>query len=268
MAKFDSNPKPDVLPPANVPSFWFAPPAGLTRDAGVNRFVWDLRYPAPLALPYSYWGTMLDYTEYTLTDHAIPSDTPLRQPMGPLVVPGKYTVELQAGGQTLRQSLTVDLDPRVKASQADLVDQRDLALDVARGMKSSYDGFHQVSALHKTLTEAQKGWNGPESKKIKEAAAALEKKIDAVETGSKTAPGFGPVNRDLARLIVSVESADIRPAETVRASVQQTCSALDKAVVLWKQLNDQDIPTFNAMLDAGKAGTLPAVSVSAAGCKP
>ena len=83
-------------------------------------------------------------------------------------------------------------------------------------MKSSYDGFHQVSTLHKTLTEAQKGWNGPESKKIKEASAALEKKIDAVETGSKTAPGFGPVNRD-RRGDVSVESADMRPAETVRA---------------------------------------------------
>ena len=42
-----------------------------TKAAGVNRFAWDLRYPAPLTLPYGYYGNLLEYTEYTLADHAI-----------------------------------------------------------------------------------------------------------------------------------------------------------------------------------------------------
>ena len=117
MAKFDSNPKPHDAAAGQRAPLLVRASGRLDQGRRGNRFVWDLRYPAPQALPYGYWGTMLDYTEYTLTDHAIPTDTPLRQPMGPLVAPGKYTVELQAGGQTLRQSLTVELDPRVKASR-------------------------------------------------------------------------------------------------------------------------------------------------------
>ena len=47
------------------------------------------------------------------------------------------------------------------------------------------------------------------------------------------------MNRELARLIFSVESADIRPAEAVRAAVQQNCDALDKDLASWRQLNEQ-----------------------------
>ena len=79
-----------------------------------------------MTLPYGYDGKLLEYTEYTLADHAVPGLTPRQQPRGPLVVPGKYTVELRYAGQTLRQPLTIELDPRVTASQSDLTEQRDL----------------------------------------------------------------------------------------------------------------------------------------------
>ncbi len=131
----------------------------LTKAAGVNRFVWDLRYPPPLTLPYGYYGDLLEYTEYTLADHAVPGLTPRQQPRGPLVVPGKYTVELRYAGQTLRQPLTIELDPRVQASQSDLTEQRDLALKISRGMKSSYDAYQHVAALRKELAERQKAMN-------------------------------------------------------------------------------------------------------------
>ena len=127
--------------PANAPSYWFAPEFTLPKAAGVNRFVWNLRYPSPPSLPYGYYGKLLEYTEYTLADHAIPGLTPRLQPRGPLVLPGTYTTELRVGGQTLRQSLTLELDPRVHASRADLLDQLDLAKRISRGMKASSDAF-------------------------------------------------------------------------------------------------------------------------------
>ncbi len=85
----------------------------------------------------------------------------------------------------------------------------------------------------------------------------MNKKIDAVENGTHTAPGFGPINRELARLIYSVESADMRPADTVRAAIQQSCDALDKALMLWSQLNAQDAPAFNATLAENKRRPYP-----------
>ena len=265
VAQFSSEAKPADFLPANAPDYWFAAPATLPKAAGVNRFAWDLRYPPPLALPYGYYGELLDYVEYTLPDHAIAGQTPRVQPQGPLVVPGAYTLELRAAGHTLRQPLTIELDPRVHASQSDLVDQFDLAQDITRGMKASHDAYLQAAALRKDLAERQKALTGDE---LKQAAAALDKKIDALEKGTRTAPGFGPVNRDLARLISSVESADIRPAETVRAAVQQNCDALDKDLASWRQLNEQELASFNALLGEAKLPPLAPVSaIASSGCK-
>ncbi|HKD86700.1 MAG TPA: hypothetical protein VKB58_18270 [Terriglobales bacterium] len=267
IASYSSDPKPVELPPANAPEYWFAPPSALTKSAGMNRFVWDLRYPAPPTLPYGYFGQLLEYTEYTLADHAVPGLTPRVQPQGPLVPPGKYTLELRAGGETLRQTLTLELDPRVHASQADLVDQRDLALQVSRGMKASYDAFHQAESLRAALSERQKSLTASETQKAKETADALAKKLDAAQKGTRAAPGFGPVNRDLARLIFSIESADMLPGDTVRGAVEQNCQSLARDLAQWQQLNAQDIPALNAMLSETKAPALPVSNVSTQGCK-
>lgn len=256
------------LPPPNVPEYWFAPPPALPKAAGVNRFVWDLRYPAPPSLPYGYFDELLRYTEYTLADHAVPGLTPRQQPRGPLVVPGKYTLELSDGRQKLRQSLTIGLDPRVQASQSDLLAERDLALQIGRGMKSSYDAYYQVTALRDALAERKKTAKAEEQKSIQEAAAPLEKKVDALLKGSEADPGFGPVNRDLTRLLSSVESADMRPADTVRSAVQGSCNALDKNLSNWRQMNQQDIPSLNSVLAQSHATPLPIVSANASGCKP
>ena len=95
----------------------------------------------------------------------------------------------------------------------------------------------------------------------------MEKKIEAVEKGPKPAPGFGPVNRDLGRLIFSVENADMRPAQAVQAAVQQSCDALDKDLPKWKQLNEQDIKSFNEALAKSTVPALPIASGTMTGCK-
>jgi hypothetical protein len=269
VARYSSEAKPATYLPANAPNYWFAPDATLPKVAGVNRFVWNLRYPPPLSLPYGYSGKLLEYTEYTLADHAVPGLTPRVQPRGPLVVPGKYTIELRVGGQTLRQPLTVELDPRVHASPKDLSDQLDLAHRISQGMKASSDAFYQVAELRKALGERKDALKQSASQQTTDAIANFEKKIDAVDKGTKRAPGFGPVNRDLSRLIFSVESADMAPADTVHSSVLQSCDALDKDLANWKLLNEQDLAAFNEVLAANKQAPLPILTgVGSTGCKP
>ena len=135
-------------------------------------------------------------------------------------------------------------------------------------MKSSFDAFHQIDDLRKALDDRQKAMSGADAEKAKPVADALGKKLDAVEKGTRSAPGIGPVNRDLARLIFSVESADMRPADTVKEAVQQNCNALDEDLAQWQQVNQQDVSTFNSFLAAAKLAPLPVASVSMAGCKP
>jgi photosystem II stability/assembly factor-like uncharacterized protein len=245
------------LPLPNVPDYWFAPLEALPKAAGLNRFVWDLRYPPPMALPYSYYGNLLGYTEYTFADHAVPGETPREQPQGPLVVPGNYVIELSVAGKSVRQPLVVKPDPRLTVSAADLQAQLDLMQQIARGMAASYEGYHQVETLRAALKERQKKLD----KNLQEAAEEIEKKLDAIDKGTKTAPGFGPANRDLTRLASSAQSADTRPADTVRTVVEARCKSLDEDFAQWRDINARYLAVFNGKLGSLRLPLFPVAEV-------
>ena len=65
------------------------PPRRPGTKAGLNRFVWDMKYPGPTKLDYGL---------------APPRPKPLvpdpENPPGPTVVPGSYGVDLDVGGKT------------------------------------------------------------------------------------------------------------------------------------------------------------------------
>jgi hypothetical protein len=207
--RLSSNDKTPELPLPNVPGYWFRPDDPLPAAAGWNRLVWDLR-GAPLdALPYSYGGTLLEYTEYTLADHAIPGQTPRRQPLAPIVPPGTYTLALTVNGETYRQSLTVRQDPRVPVAQADLDAQWELERKMMQAMKTSYKAYYEAVALQN-----------------KAADEAKKKQFDAVIKGTAKAPGVGPVNRDLARMMSSLQGGDVLPSNTVREAIDAKLKAL------------------------------------------
>src|SRR5262249_37783151 len=152
------------------------------------------------------------------------------------------------------------------ASSQDLSQQRDLGLKIVRGMQSSYDCYGQVAALHKAMTEHKEILQSSDAG-TKDAVEQINKKIEALEKGTKTAPGFGPVNRDLGRLLFSVENADMRPAQTVQGGVQQLCDVLSNDLIKWQQINEQDISALNAKASNGKTPALPRIAVATSGCK-
>ena len=229
--KFSGTAVEPYLPLPNVPEYWFAKPQSVNASAGLHRFIWDLRDEAPKALPASYSGPILQYTEYTLADHAIPSETPRQQPMGPLVAPGNYSVEFTAAGQTFREPLIVKLDPRVHASQGDLEEQLQVARRIVTGMAASYEEFQQLKTLTDALEQIRR------AQKVE--TADVDKMLKTVSEGSKESPGPGSINRDLGRLLFGVESGDQRPTEPQLQAVDAECNALSKNIALWKDFNDQ-----------------------------
>lgn len=221
------------LPLPNVPEYWFAKTTSVDGGAGLHRFVWDLRYDSPKALPASYFGPILQYTEYTLADHAIPHETPRQQPQGPLVAPGDYTVEFTANGQTEKQSLHVAIDPRVSASQSDLEEQLAVARRLVNGMSVSFDVYHAVDKLSEEAKERRKTQPNASAEIEK-----IEKQAKTIQEGTHDAPGMGPINRDLTRLLDSVEGGDQRPTEPQMQAVSEACAALDKALAQWSALTE------------------------------
>ncbi|MCU1284326.1 MAG: hypothetical protein JWO13_676 [Acidobacteriales bacterium] len=246
--------------PMNVPGYWFMDPAVLSKAAGHNRFVWDMRYEPPKTMRYSYYGNRLDYIEYTLADHAIPGETPREQPLGPLVTPGEYTVALTVGGQTYKQPLTITLDPRVHVSQADLVLQLNAEKSISAQMAATYDGSDQVTALRTAITDRQTQLaKNPAAKDAADAIKALDERAMLVADGSRTELGLGPLNRELARLATMIESGDARPASALQASVDQSCEQLGKRLASWHELNGQ-IASVNSTLQKYSVAALPVAS--------
>ena len=106
------------------------------RAAGMHRFTWDLHYPPAPGSRNAY------------PIAATPHDT-APAPTSPWVVPGTYTVALTANGKTYTQPLTVEMDPRVKTSAADL--QQQFALS-----KEMYDDIAQLEAVSDRVREFRK----------------------------------------------------------------------------------------------------------------
>ncbi|HEX3703858.1 MAG TPA: hypothetical protein VHU82_11035 [Vicinamibacterales bacterium] len=234
---------------ANVPSYWFAPPDVLSTHAGVNRFAWDFRYPAPKILPFGYFGAMLPYVEYTLADHAIPGRTPRDQPGGAFARPGRYTIELSGGGHRDTQTLVVTPDPRVNASLADRTAQLDLATRLSAGLAASFDGYNALATLRAALAAHLKAFGAaPDRADAASAVQAFDKKVDAVQSGTAEAPGLGPVNREMARLFSMVESADTRPSEPLQTASAAWCASLTSALDAWRQLSGTELAAANAAL--------------------
>jgi hypothetical protein len=255
---FSNVPAPYDKAPANAPEYWFAPQPALTKTAGLNRFTWDLRYPAMKTLRYSYWGNQLDYIEYTGSDHAIPGDFPRDLQPGAFVVPGQYLLALEVNGKTYRQSLTVTIDPRVQASQADLVKQLDVETNVSDQMAATYDGDVQARALRATIADRQKSIGTDATKKdVADALKALDDRVADADDGKPEDLGLGPLNRELARLAFMIESGDARPASLLEASVEQYCQELGKRLAQWRDINQQKIAPVNALLQKQGLSPLP-----------
>jgi hypothetical protein len=264
----------DKAPP-NAPEYWFAPPLALTKNAGLNRFVWDLRYPPMKALRYSYYGNILDYIEYTLSDHAIPGKFPRDLQPGPFIVPGTYSLVLSVDGKTFRQPLRVSLDPRVHVPPSDLVQQLDTEQNIAAQMAATYDGYEQVRALQEAIADRQKSLGtdatdpGATKKDAADALKSLADQVAEVGEGKPTDLGIGPLNRELARFAFMIESGDARPATLLETSVEQSCQNVGKRLGQWHDLNQQKIAPVNTVLQKYSMAALPiAANIPAAsGCQ-
>lgn len=248
--------------PRNVPDYWFAPPDVLTTNAGLNRFAWNLEWPHPDTLAYNFRGRAIDYIEYTLPDHAIAGKTPVNQPPGPLAAPGRYEIVMSVDGKTYRQPLMVTLDPRVHVGPGDLEAQLDVARMIDAWMNSSYHSYNDIRTLRAALAIAQKALAANSTaKEASDAAQALDKELSELQNGTNNAPGFGSVNRDVARFVTMIQSGDIRPAKSIIENATPSCLALQYDLTGWRNINAETLPALNGLLKQSKMSPLAIVTV-------
>jgi len=215
----------------------------IPAKAGLNVFVWDLRYQEPVKIPKAVYDE--------------------GEPAGPLVLPGKYQVRLTAGGKSSTEPIEVVLDPRVKTSAEDLQKQFDLMLklrdrqeEMNKAILSSRDLRGQLLALEKRLVSADVKSPGA-NKGLIEQSAALRRKISELEhelvnpeaTASEDELHYPTkLNSKLGSLNQAVDSADAAPTEGEIGVFAELDKKLDTELAKWREITDTDIPALNSAL--------------------
>jgi len=224
---------------------WMRDPKPLSAEAGMHRFVWDLRYALPKGVRSSFWG-----------------------PAGPLAVPGNYIVKLTANGKSSTQPLTIKLDPRVKTPQDALARQFGLASRLAAKLGEVSLALQQAGELRKQL-DARKKESGGNSELLT-ALQGLEKKVEAeVESESDAgfmlmglpAPGkehepLPKVAAALTGLLMIVDSSEVGPAADAAAASARWEEAAQETLARWAAFQKDDLASVNALLEKAKLKTL------------
>jgi len=175
-----------------------------------------------------------------------------------LLPPGAYEAVLTVDGKQYRQKIDLVLDPRVHASASDLIEQWNLAYAISMAMEASCNTYNEYAALQTAIVLRQTSLkDNAQAKDLLDALAKLQKTAADVADGSGEAPGIGPMNRDLSRYLVMIESADMRPAASGQKASQETCVALQKNLATWLKLNDENIPAVNKQLEGFHLADLP-----------
>ena len=112
-----------------------------TARAGLNRYVWEMKYPGP---------EKIDASLFTQKVNALVNDPD--SAAGPTVVPGSFTVELSVGGTVQCVPLSVVKDPRLsttpEAYRAQLVLLQTLNAAIGRG----HAAVNRIRHLKRQLT--------------------------------------------------------------------------------------------------------------------
>ena len=225
-----------------IPLYWVRAPRHLATEAGMHRWIWDLHYPAPTATRHDY------------PISAIPHDTP-RYPLGPTVLPGKYTVRLKVDGQAFTVSLTVKMDPRVKTPLTGLEKKFATETYLASLMSESSRALLQGTSIRDQLAKVSTQASGP----AKESLVAFEKKLSALmgASGGFFAPPspeitLARVSGQAGTLYQQVWQADAEPTssqvEAVAAIEHDSADVLKR----WSEFKSSDVPALNRVLREAK----------------
>jgi len=224
-------------------------------EAGLNRFVWNLRYESANRVPgYYLW-------EYN------------GGARGPIALPGKYQVRLTVDGKSQTAPFELKLDPRVHVSQQDLEKQFTLLMQIREQLNRVYAAVNQIEDV-RSQTEAMKRRLPPDDggRSLATSADGLTAKLVSVRdpminlriSANEDSLAYHPqLDGQLAFLAMIVSSGcDCGPTEAATKRFDELKKQVDDVVAKWNDLQKSDVATFQKLaIDRG----IPPVAVPAAG---
>lgn len=213
------------------------PSKGLPAEAGMNHFVWDMRYPDAHGLTggtHLFGGSL----------------------RGPLAVPGRYQVELKVGDHSLVQTFQIRKDPRIATSREAFQEQFDLLIQIRDRLTAAHDAANRILELKAQLQGVRERAQGLKG------AARLRARIDDLSRQLSDVLGrivelrfsgvddqmlLYPVqlNVKIGYLQSVVASADQGPTAQSYKVFQSLSAQLDTELRKLNDVVEKGIPEFN-----------------------
>ncbi len=207
-----------------IPAYWLRPPQRLSGAGGLHRFVWDLHYaPVPGIKP-----------EYPIA--AVPWNT-APAPTSPWVMPDGYSAVLTTDGQRYTQPLTIVIDPRVKASRADLQKQFELSKQIYDGLLALQPVVDKAAAALIKLQSMREKASGTETAKIDAAIQELQSLQGAGERrrrGPRTESLSG-VRGSLLEMLSVLQDVDAAPTTQATQAVPKLNQSTTSLLQQWQE---------------------------------
>ncbi len=216
----------------------------------MNTFVWDMRYPD---------ATQIEGTNIMWAGSVV----------GPLAIPGNYSVQLIIGDSMVgQQSFSIIKDPRLTTTDADYAAQMDLLLKINRKLSETHKA---VKEINKAIGQINSYLGNVSDTAV---AAALKKSVQPAIDSLNAIAGklYNPkakaiqdvlaypiqLNDKLAGIGSSVSSADVKPTASSYEAYNDIAARIDVQLAKLKKIMDEQIPAFNRMVEEKK---IPAVNL-------
>jgi hypothetical protein len=226
-------------------------PNSVSTTAGLNRFVWNMRYA--------------DATE--IQGEKAPMWA--GNTTGPKVVPGQYKVRMILSDKLVKEEIAeIKKDPRVDATDADFKAQFDLLMKIHKKLDESHRNINDIREIRKAVTEYMKAVKDTVIiSNFQKITKPMLKNLDDLEQSllqnkAKAVQDLlaYPIrlNDKIAGIAGVVSSADTKPTKASHDVFNDISSKIDKTSEKLKKIVDEDVPAFNNMV---KLNQLPAINL-------
>jgi len=217
------------------------------KKAGLNRFVWDYRYPVVNTVEGAIvWG----FTG------------------GPRVAPGTYTVKISAGDWSETHPLTILKDPRSQTTQAEFDEQVALLLKMRDSLNEIYDGVRAVREVRRQAKNLIQNLQAAcrDVGKLQETADPLFEKLTRIEeklmqpknTADQDTENFPTqLDNQLAYIYMKLDATDFRPTDGQVERFHDLEREKESLLRELRDILDTDLAAFNTLVQ--ELGTPPII---------
>jgi photosystem II stability/assembly factor-like uncharacterized protein len=214
----------------------------LTADAGLNRFVWDMRYPG-----MERFDKLIMWSDMT---------------EGPKAVPGAYRARLTVGDLVQEVAFEIVADPRSTATPADYAAQFVFVKDARDLLSRTHVEIRKIRQLRSQL-ESLQGRLEQVSEADANAASLLDEisalleTIDPIEKALYQTQNESPqdplnypirLNNKLTSLMRTVDVGDARPTASAIAVKNELSAEIEAELQQLESVWNENVPALNSQI--------------------